>query len=421
VFPGLVCLVLLAAYRPWPPAEFRRLDVSIAAALIAIALQFVPLPAPIVDTLSPSARRAWQMLSLAPVNGPLPLSVDLSSTAWALGVFAGAMVIFAVSRQVFAYGGVRVVARGIATIGLVLSAVSLAQDATAHGLIYWRWSPPFQVAPPFGPFLNRNHFATWMVLAAPTSLGYLLVHGLAHAHHHDRPVHWHRRLIEKMDARAIWLAAAICLMLVGLVASLSRAGMVGLVAALVAGVYLGSRDRRAPVSGWALAALSCAALAAVIRINPVDLFHRFGAVGVAAAGRAAIWRATLPVVRDFWLTGTGAGTFETIMLAYQQTPSLFRINAAHNHYLQVVAEGGLLVAVPVTVALVLFVRAALAALARDRSGMYMLRVGAFAGLIGVAVQSIWETGLTTPANAALASVLAGIVVHRPVHGERSAG
>ena len=420
VFPGVLCAGLLAAYRPWPPVEFRRLDAWITGALAAIAVQFVPLPASIVDTVSPSARRAWQALSLGAVTGPLPLSVDLSSTAWAIAVFAGAMAVFVVSRQVFATGGVRTVARGIATIGLLLSAVSLAQDATAHGLIYWRWSPPFQVAPPFGPVLNRNHFATWVVMAVPASLGYLLAHGLAHARHHDRPVRWKRALIEVMDARSIWLAASICLMLVGLVASFSRAGMAGLIAALAAGTYLGSRNRDVPMSGWALAALGFAALAALIRINPADLYERFGTVGVAAAGRAAIWRATLPVVKDFWLTGTGAGTFETIMLAYQQTPSLFRINAAHNHYLQVVAEGGLLVGVPVAVALLLFVRSAMQALARDHSGMYLLRVGAFAGLTGVAVQSIWETGLTTPANAVLAAVLAGIVLHRPIHGARTA-
>jgi len=36
----------------------------------------------------------------------------------------------------------------------------------------------------------------------------------------------------------------------------------------------------------------------------------------------------------------------------------------------------------------------------------------FSGLVGAAVQSLWETGLTTPANAVLAAVLGAIVVHR---------
>src|SRR6185295_425002 len=129
-------------------------------------------------------------------------------------------------------------------------------------------------------------------------------------------------------------------------------------------------------------------------------------------GRLAIWQATLPVVKDFWLTGTGAGTFETVMLVYQRTPSLFRINAAHNHYLQVAAEGGLLLGVPVAVALGLFARDGWRSLLDDRSPTGLMRIGAFSGLTGAAVQSLWETGLTTPANALLAAVLAAMVLLR---------
>jgi O-antigen ligase len=98
------------------------------------------------------------------------------------------------------------------------------------------------------------------------------------------------------------------------------------------------------------------------------------------------------------------------MLSYERTPSLFRINAAHNHYLQVAAEGGLLLAVPVAVTLGFFARDAWRSLRDDGSPSGLMRIGACSGLVGVAVQSVWETGLTTPANAVLAAVLAAIVV-----------
>ena len=45
--------------------------------------------------------------------------------------------------------------------------------------------------------------------------------------------------------------------------------------------------------------------------------------------------------------------------------------------------------------------------------MYWIRAGALSGLAGAAAQSVWETGLVTPANAALASILAAIVIHEP--------
>ena len=44
--------------------------------------------------------------------------------------------------------------------------------------------------------------------------------------------------------------------------------------------------------------------------------------------------------------------------------------------------------------------------------MFWVRVGAAAGLAGLAVQSIWEMSLIMPANAVLAGVLAGLLLYR---------
>jgi hypothetical protein len=177
---------------------------------------------------------------MTPVRGGLPLSVDLRSGVWARGVGGGAILVFILSRQIFSGGGVRIAARGVATVGLVLAAICLAQDATGGGKMYWRWKPLSEGAPPFGPFVNRNHFATWVVIAVPMCLGYLLAHASAHKHHHSTVIEtWHKRLLQLMDARSIWLGASICLMLVALVASQSRAGMAGLVAAIVLRVSAG--------------------------------------------------------------------------------------------------------------------------------------------------------------------------------------
>jgi O-antigen ligase len=421
VIPAIVLGVVVAVYRPWrAPDRAPLLHLWLRAIVIAMAVQLVPLPAVLVDHLSPHDRVVWQALSLTPIRGGLPLSVDLASGVWALGVGGGAILVFILSRQIFSGGGVRITARGIATVGLVLAAICLAQEATGQGKMYWRWKPLSEGAAPFGPFVNRNHFATWVVIAVPMCIGYLLAHASAHQHHHETARGtWHTRLLQLLDARSIYLGASICLMLVALVASLSRAGMAGLIAAFVLGAYLRGRRTGSPRATWAIGAVGVAIVAAAIRVNPADVFHRFGAAGTAAADRLAIWRATLPVVKDFWLTGTGAGTFETVMIVYQRTPSLFRINAAHNHYLQVAAEGGLLIAIPAAAALYLFVQESRAALARDESGMYFLRAGALSGLFGVAVQSVWETGLTTPANAVLAAIAAAIVVHRSAPRIRS--
>jgi len=134
------------------------------------------------------------------------------------------------------------------------------------------------------------------------------------------------------------------------------------------------------------------------------------------ADRLTIWHDTLPVLGDFWFTGTGAGTYRRTMAVYQRSKPGVIFNQAHNHYLQVAAEGGVLVGLPLFLALCALARAIVVSVRADRSEIYWIRTGAAAGLFGVAVQSVWETGLTIPANAALAAVLAAIAIHVPVRG-----
>jgi hypothetical protein len=62
---------------------------------------------------------------------------------------------------------------------------------------------------------------------------------------------------------------------------------------------------------------------------------------------------------------------------------------------------------------VLYVKEAWRRVAAEPSAMYWIRAGALCGLAGAAAQSVWETGLAIPANAALACVLAAIVIYEP--------
>ena len=101
------------------------------------------------------------------------------------------------------------------------------------------------------------------------------------------------------------------------------------------------------------------------------------------------------------------------MLVYQKSDRVVYFNQAHNQYLQIVAEGGLLLSVPAAVALLSFVRLARRRVMSDRSAVVWLRIGATGGLLAVMVQSLWETGLRMPANAALAAVLAAVIVRPP--------
>ena len=408
------------AYRPmliWR-GPTPRLDVALLAMLAAMLLQVVPLPRTLVSFLTPNALVVGAQLALADPGGALPMSLDLQDSAGAIALFGGLLLVFFTARQIFDGGGVRTLTRGVAVVGLVLAGIAIAQDATGGGLMYWRWAPTFERARPFGPFVNRNHYGTWAMLAVPLVIGYLTAHATAH-HGFTSSTSWRRRVIAALDGRAALLLAAAALMIVAIAVSLSRSAMVGLGAALAMGGWLSHRRAEWEGHGRARPALLVAAVAVlagaliVVRVPPADLVNRVSGVPVGLADRQTIWAETVPVLRDFWLTGTGVGTYQTSMAVYQRSHKGLIYNQAHNHYLQAAAEGGLLVGLPLICALWLLLREGAAALGRDRSGMYWLRAGAASGLTGVAVQSLLEPGLLTPANAVLAATSAAILLHIP--------
>jgi hypothetical protein len=77
-------------------------------------------------------------------------------------------------------------------------------------------------------------------------------------------------------------------------------------------------------------------------------------------------------------------------------------------------EGGLMLAIPAIVAAVAGIAGIRRRLRGDRSPMFWVRAGAVSGLVAVAVQSIWETGLRVPANTLLVAVLAAAALYQPV-------
>jgi O-antigen ligase len=416
IVPALILALLALLYRPWtyrdrPPAA---LDVWMIVTLGAIALQLVPLPAFLLDAISPGARAVWEQRLLR-VPSVLPISLDPDRTWRALAAAAGSFLVFMTARKMFATGGVRLVVRGVAVIGMLLAAIALAQDATANGLMYWRYKPLDEGPPPFGPFVNRNHFSTWAILAIPMCLGYLTAHSAAHRQRDGPPLPWRRRLVLFFDGRAMALTTAACLLFVATVLTLSRSGLLGLATAAVVGLLLraGRHSSKGRAIWWIGSGAVAVVALTVAQLSPATLGSRLSTFRVSAGNRILIWTDTIPIVRDFWLTGTGAGTYLTSMLVYQRTSPGWLYNQAHNHYVQVASEGGLLVGVPVLLALAALARAAWRSLAADRSGMYWVRAGALCGLCGVAAQSFWETGLTMPANAMLAALAAGIVLHDP--------
>lgn len=306
----------------------------------------------------------------------------------------------------------------IAVLGALLAIVGVVERATYSGKIYGFWEP-MAGASPFGPFVNRNHFAGWMLMAVPVTAGLFcanVARGMRGARGtlRDR-VLW---LSSPEASRTLLLGFALLLMCLAHVMTLSRSGITALgITALLAGAGGLRRQRTAAqrrVVGLSVAALLTCSVA-VVGIDA--LVGRFGAADSATlSGRLPMWEDTLRIVRDFWPTGTGLNTFGVSTLLYQTVLPDVHLNEAHNDYLQLAAEGGLLVGIPIVATAAFFLVAVRGRMRRSTGSSYWIRAGAMAGLAAIAMQSLVEFSLQMPGNAALFAVVCGLALHEPEAG-----
>lgn len=418
------CAVLVLALFVRPriarDERVRLVDAMLILSGLAIAAQLVPLPYSLLQAIDPHLvplrAAVWLLPAAAHAEDlRLPISIAPRDTVAALGVFAAAALLFWTCRAICAEGGAGRIVRAVAMIGLAASVAAIVQRVENKELLYGIWRPVDAGARPYGPFVNRNHFATWIIMACPLVFGYLLARAPS-----KRPQRLSQQLVtalKQLGSVRIWLVAAVCVMTLAMLISTSRSGLIGLIGALAVSVWL-SRKRQGPDAWrWTIFQGSLLVLMAISFANFDALMTRFDETMQQPGpgrGRTAIWADAKTVIDDFRITGTGAGTFGTAVAIYQTAEPGYSIGQAHNHYLQLVAEGGALVAVPAALALGTFLALLWSRLAEDRTSDYLMRAGAAAGLAGVLVQSCWETGLRMPANAMLLAVLAAIATHAPI-------
>jgi len=389
----------------------RWLDFALVAYVLVVAAAIVPLSPAIRLAMSPATRAidlTFQLDGRTAIasEGARALSIDPAATTTSLVLSIALLLLFWCARTAFAFGGVRLCARAIAGLGLVLATIGMAQHATAPHLLYWMF--PTRSATPFGPFMNHSDFATWLVMALPLTAGYLIARLHSRRSHTGAPL----GMAEAFDNTAMWLTTAVGFMSAALVVGLSRSGLVAAAAGLASLWALSSARMHGRGRAWLLAGLLAVAVIAAAYANTNALSARVSeTINLGLGGRSAIWRETWPMIEDFWLTGVGPGAYERGMVVYQQSPRVVYFNHAHNEYVQLLAEGGVLLAIPAIVIVIAGAWRIRRRLGADRTPIYWVRAGAVSGLVAVAIQSVWETGLRVPANGMLFAVLSAIALH----------
>ena len=391
--------------------------VCLAAVAAATAVQLLPLPVNLLATLSPRADEVLSELDIlfaARAVDRHALSIAPKATLTALALYlALAVMMLGVARAVSATGPRRI-ATLISGLGLVVALIGIIQRPLYDGRIYGFWTPLMHGSP-FGPFVNKNHFAGWMLMALPVTFG-LLCANIARAMP-GVDVDWrHRvlRLSSREASRVLILGAAAAVMALSLVLTMSRSGMLAFALSVSVTSWwairrLPARSGRLMVAGY----FACLVVSVVGWAGVDALAARFGSADAASLNeRLPIWRDTWRIVVDFWLTGSGLNTYGVATLFYQTSMPTFHLREAHNDYLQLAAEGGLLVGVPVLWTMTALARDVRRRFSGSSGSSYWIRLGSVTGLIAIALQSTVEFSLQMPGNAALCAVLFGVALHR---------
>jgi O-antigen ligase len=335
------------------------------------------------------------------------LSFDPQATRVSLLQLAGLLVYFAAALAfVDSPKRLKLLTRLVVVFGFLLAVYGLMQHFINPRTIFFVREP--KQAEPFGPYVNRHHFAGYMELALAMPLGLLFAGAVARE-------------------RMILYAFASAMMAIALVMTNSRGGLVSMVcevlflaavSSLARGrrregetLTRGERLRAAAVRVGFGFAMVLAVFVGVLYFGGEGALSRMlGTVNSAdpTTGRAHFWSGALQIIRDHPWLGTGLGSFGSAYTRYDTSNGQYRLEQAHNDYLQILSDAGVVGGLLGLVFVVLLFRAAFRRMQSHDRFRRGVALGALAGCAGVLVHSFFDFTLHTTANALLFLLLAAL-------------
>jgi O-antigen ligase len=405
-------LLALAIHQTWR-GRFQ-LRVSIWPVLFAlwVALQMIPLPASLVRELEPvrfrgalanHADAGWLMLSIYP-HATLLLWIR----------FLGYLAAFVLAVHLFdSRKRSSLLVGALIGIGLFESVYGSAEYLTGREKIFTYTKQAYR-GMATGTYINHNHYAGLLELTLPFIVGSVFYYFQMWQQNRGKRFSRDRQQGASAGFEAVVYVFLVIVMLVGLLSSRSRSGILAALFSLLFITLLGQlRARRKTwLIGLFVFLIVAAGYGLWIGLGPV--LTRFEQLSMGTqefdiATRLAFSKDALPMIRDYPWTGMGLGTFAVGFRHYQTGWVGFFVDHVHNDYLEFAAEAGVIGAALLFLPILYLLARMIIAFLRDpRRYRPAVLLGCIGSVLALLVHSGTDFNLQIPANALVLAVVVGI-------------
>lgn len=263
----------------------------------------------------------------------------------------------------------------ITVFGFIYAFYTILQSVLSPAKIYGIYGLPFST--PFGSFVNRNDFAAIIEMTVGVPLGMIFAGAVSR------------------DKRLLYVVAII-LMAAALMLSGSRGGLVAFVSEIIILIILTTRTKGSKniVLKAALSLLLVgAAVGGAMFVGGDTSLTRFTATSSApdiTSNRSVIWRSTLKMIASNLPLGSGLGAYGQAFTPFDTLSGTHRVEQAHNDYLQVLADAGVVGLVIGALFLFWFFRQGIRNTREKNRFRRGVAVGAFAGCFAILIHSVFD-------------------------------
>ena len=361
-----------------------------AAWLCYVWLQLVPLPVELLKLLSPEAAR-WHLAAAMPGSpGFATLTLDRYGTLES-ACKSTAYVAFFVLGLLLLRDRDRV---RLATYAVIMSGIGQALYGT---LVSYQAGG----VAASGTFINRNHYAAYLVMCLSVGIG-VLIASLSGAKNHSWG-QFFRGVIQWVITPKMGLRLLLLTMVIALVLTRSRMGnsafFISLLATGVIGLILSKRATRSMVVLIvSLIAIDVFIIGAYVGTQRV--VESIGQTTMQGEDRDEVAGYAIAMWKDYPVFGSGLGSFPSVFPRYSGEGTFFSYTHAHNDYLEFAAETGLVgIALLGLMVSMSFGVAMRAQHLRNDPVMRGLSFAAMMGILALMIHSSVDFNLQIPANA----------------------